>query len=36
MVLWKLARTAGESFNLDFYVGAAGYAALAAELASLA
>jgi len=32
MLLLKVARTAGETFNLDNYVDAAGYAAIAAEL----
>lgn len=34
MLLLKAARTAGGTFNPDNYVDAAGYAAIAAELAS--
>jgi Domain of unknown function (DUF6378) len=34
MLLLKVARTAGGTFNLDNYVDAAGYAGIAAELAS--
>jgi uncharacterized protein DUF6378 len=34
MLLLKVARTAGGTFNPDNYVDAAGYAGIAAELAS--
>jgi hypothetical protein len=34
MLLLKVARTTGATFNLDNYIDAVGYAAIAAELAS--
>lgn len=34
MLLLKVARTAGRTFNPDNYIDAAGYAGIAAELAS--